>query len=467
MMTGTNTISTMSRIKDRQKTIVSSILNLNVDNPDEQWNDVWKVLVYDEHCRDIIFPLFSVNDLRKFGVTLNLHINTKRQPVADVPAIYFVEPTEENIDRICKVQTALKVLPRRKLKKKWILSFSFFFLFFFCFFPTLVISCCANSVAPISAHAAFDKACNYFGIKLVHVPVDSKTFRVNAADMRRAVTGNTIALVGSAPSFPQGVVDPIMELSKIALEHDIGLHVDACLGGFVLPFATKLGYDVPPFDFLVPGVTTMSCDTHKYGYAPKGSSVVLYRSEELRHYQYFCQPTWPGGIYASPTMAGSRPGGLIAACWATMMMVGEEGYLRNTDLIMKTAKKIEQRVRDEFHVDDISVAGEPNSSVVAFVSKNHNVFNIAEAMTNRGWNLNSLQEPNSIHICVTLPVATISGADKFVEDLKESLDEVMNYPERFKDGMAAIYGMAESIPDKSLIHDMAYGYLDVMYKTEA
>ncbi len=167
-------------------------------------------------------------------------------------------------------------------------------------------------IVPVTAHAAFDKACQYFNIKMQHIPVN-EYFQADIRKVKKAVNKNTIAIVGSAPSFPHGTVDPIEEMSAIALEHNIGFHTDACLGGFVLPFAEKLGFDVPLFDFRLEGVTSISADTHKYGYAAKGTSVVMYRGKELRHFQFYTVTDWPGGLYFSPTFAGSRPGALSAA----------------------------------------------------------------------------------------------------------------------------------------------------------
>src|SRR5512140_179189 len=177
-------------------------------------------------------------------------------------------------------------------------------------------------VAPVTEHAAFDKAAQYFGMKLVKTPV-GEDFRADVRAARRALTRNTAVLVGSAPCFPNGTVDPILELSELARKKGLGFHTDACLGGFILPWARRLGHPVPGFDFSLPGVTSMSCDTHKYGYAAKGTSVVLYRGEALRHHQYFTIADWPGGLYFSPTMAGSRPGALIASAWASLVSTGE------------------------------------------------------------------------------------------------------------------------------------------------
>jgi len=168
-------------------------------------------------------------------------------------------------------------------------------------------------VLPRTAHPAFHKAGEYYGIKMVTVEVDPPDYRVDPEKMEAAITGNTVALVGSAGNYPYGLIDPMEALSEIAVPRGIGLHVDGCLGGFILPWVEKLGYAVPRFDFRLPGVTTISADTHKYGFALKGTSVVLYRNNSWRRYQYFSFPDWPGGIYASPTSAGSRSGGLTAA----------------------------------------------------------------------------------------------------------------------------------------------------------
>ena len=210
-------------------------------------------------------------------------------------------------------------------------------------------------IAPITAHAAFDKASQYFNIKTVHIPVDSN-FRADVDAARKAVSRNTVVIVGSAPSFPHGAIDPIEELSELAREHQIGFHTDACLGGFILPWAEKLGYKVPKFDFRLPGVTSISVDTHKYGYAAKGTSVILYRGQELRHYQYYTTSDWPGGLYFSPTFAGSRAGALSAACWAAMTSIGAQGYLDAARKILATADAIKQGIGQ---IPELRILGEP------------------------------------------------------------------------------------------------------------
>lgn len=314
-------------------------------------------------------------------------------------------------------------------------------------------------VVPVSAHAAFDKAAGYFGIKILHAPVDEKTRKVNISALRRMVNSNTIMIVGSCPSFPHGIIDDIQALGKIAQRYNIGLHVDCCLGGFLVPFMEKAGFPLPLFDFRVPGVTSISCDTHKYGFAPKGSSVVLYRNSELRHFQYFVAPDWPGGIYASPTIAGSRPGSLIAGCWTAMMYMGESGYVEATKKIVTTAKKITTELKK---IEGIKVFGEPEVSVVAFGSDVFDIYRVGSELTKKGWNLNSLQYPASIHICCTYLTSKVE--DDFIRDVKEIVADIMADPSKSKaEGFAAIYGLAASIPDRSMIEVVARGFIDCLY----
>jgi glutamate/tyrosine decarboxylase-like PLP-dependent enzyme len=313
-------------------------------------------------------------------------------------------------------------------------------------------------VAPTTAHVAFDKAARYFGIELVRVPV-GPDFRADVGAMRRAVTRNTVALVGSAPTFPHGVVDPIEDLAEVAAERGIGFHTDACLGGFVLPWARRLGYDVPGFDFAVPGVSSMSADTHKFGYAAKGTSVVLYRGNELRSYQYFTATEWPGGLYFSPTLAGSRPGGLSAACWAAMVATGDDGYLEATRRILATGAAIRDGIAAIPH---LRVLGDP-LWVVAFGSGSLDIYRVLEAMTARGWSLNGLHRPPAVHLCVTLRHTEPGVADRFLADLRASVAEVESQPAA-PEGMAPVYGLAATLPFRGLVRDLLKRYIDLLYR---
>jgi glutamate/tyrosine decarboxylase-like PLP-dependent enzyme len=313
-------------------------------------------------------------------------------------------------------------------------------------------------ILPISAHPAFDKAAQYFKIKQIKLPLnDDKTVDVSA--LEKAINRNTVVIVGSAPAFPHGMIDNIKEMSDIALQHQIGFHVDACVGGFVLPFAEKAGYDVPVVDFRNPGVTSISVDTHKYGYAAKGSSVLLYRTPELRQYQYFVYTDWPGGLYSSPSMSGSRPGALSAACWASLISIGEQGYMEAVKAIFETAKYIKAEVAK---MEDINVISNP-LWVIAFESKTLNIYEVLDQMAKRGWKLNGLQQPAGFHIAITFAQTREGVKEQFVSDLKASVTEVKTNPGQ-TEGLAPIYGIANNTPFRGVVSDILKGYLDVIYK---
>lgn len=313
-------------------------------------------------------------------------------------------------------------------------------------------------IVPLTAHAAFDKASQYFKIKQVKIPLKDD-YTVDVEAVRRAINRNTIVIVGSAPTFPHGVIDPIAELSNIALEHSIGFHTDCCLGGFVVPFAEKLGYKMPIVDFRNPGVTSMSVDTHKYGYAAKGTSVVLYRTEELRHYQFYTLTEWPGGLYFSPTLSGSRPGALSAACWASLLSMGEDGYLRATKAIMEAADKVKAGVRS---IPELKIMGNPEW-IIAIGSDSLNIYEVLDQMGQRKWNLNGLHKPACFHIALTLRHTQPGVAERFIQDLRDSVAFVTANPGK-KDGMAPVYGMAASLPFRGMVSDILKKYLDAIYK---
>ncbi|PJF17985.1 hypothetical protein PSACC_02295 [Paramicrosporidium saccamoebae] len=317
-------------------------------------------------------------------------------------------------------------------------------------------------IAPNTAHAAFEKAAQYFGIRLIHVPVDVVTGKASAQDMIRLITPNTIALVASAPCFSLGVMDDVESIAALAAEHGIGCHVDCCLGSFLLPQLAKLGRTaVSPFDFSVPGVTSISCDSHKYGFTPKGGSIIMYRGTALRQYQYFVSTEWSGGIYATPTLLGSRPGALIAATWATMITLGQDGYRQAAGQIALMVDRLCDIIE---HTEDLFIFGKPASSVVAFGSSTLNVYAINDEMSHRGWHLNALQNPAAVHIACTM-LTTESTIEKFMEDIAESVAAVRAQPMlSLGAGTAAIYGTNAVLPDKSIIEDVAKGYIDLLYK---
>ncbi len=313
-------------------------------------------------------------------------------------------------------------------------------------------------VLPVSAHAAFHKAAQYFNLQTRVVPLDAD-FRCDMRAAEAAINDNTIALVGSAVNFPYGTIDPLDKMSELALAHGIGLHVDACLGGFFLPWVEKLGHTVPPFDFRLRGVSSMSCDTHKYGYAPKGTSVVLYRGRELRRYQYFTIADWPGGLYYSPTFSGSRPGGLSAACWAALVSMGEAGYKEATKKILDAVAIIRQEVAK---IPELRILGQPIGPF-AIASDKVDIYQVLDQMTARKWALTGLQKPAAIHVSPTMRQAQAGVAERFVHDLAESVAYVRDTP-NIEGGMAPIYGLAASIPDRTIVHEMLKGVMDIYYR---
>ena len=316
-------------------------------------------------------------------------------------------------------------------------------------------------IIPASAHSAFQKAGDYFRMKVTRVPVDPHTRQVNMRAMAGAISGSTVVLVGSAPQFPHGIIDPIREIAQLARKRGIGMHVDCCLGGFIVPFLEKAGFEMEPFDFRVQGVTSISADTHKYGYAPKGTSVIMYASKELRQRQYFVDPKWQGGIYASPTLAGSRPGGLIAAAWATMMFMGMDGYVEATKKVVTVTRKIAEELRN---IPGLYILGNPKASVVAFGSKEFDIYRLSTELTAKNWSLNTLQHPASIHLAVTMVHTKEGVAERFIKDVRESTAEILKNPKAATTGVGAIYGQAQSIPDGSIVTDIAKGFIDLMYQ---
>ncbi|UXI15777.1 Zinc finger protein 658 [Sarcoptes scabiei] len=317
-------------------------------------------------------------------------------------------------------------------------------------------------VLPDTAHAAFHKACQYFNVKLRLIPVDSRTFEANIRAMERAINRNTIALVGSACAFPHGIIDDIQSLAKIGLKHSIPVHVDCCLGGFIVPFVKDAGFPIEPVDFSVKGVTSISCDTHKYGYAPKGSSIIMYSDTKYRIHQYSVQTDWPGGIYASPTIAGSRCGANIATCWASLLHHGYDGYVEATRLILQTQRKLKNELEK---ISEIFILGDPKLTVIAIGSNEFDIFRLSDLMTEKGWNMNPLQFPSAVHICLTMMHVPENVIEEFIVDLKNSIKICMSEPKKKTTSAGAIYGMAQSIPDRSMVSDIACQYLNAISST--
>lgn len=318
-------------------------------------------------------------------------------------------------------------------------------------------------IAPVTAHAAFEKAAHYFGIKLVQVPVDLTTGQGKVQLMRSHINCNTIALVCSAPNFSLGVMDNVEEIASLAKEFNVGCHVDCCLGSFILPQLGKMGHkSVTPFDFRVEGVTSISCDPHKYGFSPKGASVIMYRSMSLRQYQYFISTEWTGGIYATPTLLGSRSGGVVAATWATMMLMGQEGYQKAAIQISEMVNKIFKGIE---MIPELFIFGQPTTGTIAFGSRTLNIYAINDEMSLHGWHLNALQNPPAVHMTCTM-LTSKKTVDLFLHDLTEAVKAIRSQPSSFSHslGTAAIYGSTATAPDKSIVEDFAKVYIDTLYK---
>ena len=274
-----------------------------------------------------------------------------------------------------------------------------------------------NLIKPETAHPAFDKACHLFGVEVRNAPVDPELLTADVGWIADAIDDDTIAIVGSACNYGYGTIDPIAELGQVALGRGVGLHVDGCLGGFILPFGEQLGYDIPPFDFRVPGVTSISADTHKYGYAFKGTSVLSFRDQALRNAQYFFLTGWSGGKYCSPGMEGSRSGGLIAATWAAMVSIGHDGYLGYAKAIFETSAAMQDAVRSH---PELRMLGKP-TFLFSFTSDEFDVYHVNDFMRKRGWRFNGQQYPNALHMAVTRPQTQPGVAEAFATDLADAV----------------------------------------------
>jgi glutamate/tyrosine decarboxylase-like PLP-dependent enzyme len=312
---------------------------------------------------------------------------------------------------------------------------------------------------PLSAHPAFNKAAHYLGLRTVIVPTDKKTLAADVAAMRRAITKNTVMMIGSAPSYPHGIIDPIEDLAEVAAKNDIWMHVDACVGGLVLPFVKKLGYPIPTFDFHIPSVCSISADIHKYGFTPKGASVILYRSPELRQHQIFAYADWPGGVYATPNVSGSRPGGPIASSWAALKYLGIEGYMNLAKKSKEATKRLLEGIKA---IPELYVLGKPLATVFAIGSDVLNVFALGEKMKEYRWYIDSQHLPPCLHMTITPIHANI--VEPFLSDLRAAVKEVAKLKPEDITGEAAMYGMIGSMPDRSMAKDFAVQYMNDLYR---
>ncbi len=275
-----------------------------------------------------------------------------------------------------------------------------------------------NVVLPESVHPAFMKAFHYFDVDFT-VTQTGADGKADVKALREAVNKDTIMLVASAPSYPYGVMDPISEIAVIAREKNLLFHVDACIGGFMLPFIKELGYAIPSFDFEVDGVTSISADIHKYGYSSKGASVILYKEAALRKFQFSLYTKWHGGIYGSPTMMGTRAGSCIAGAWAALKGIGREGYLEMAEATMKATRAIQSGIET---IDGLEIVGKPDMSLIAFTSNKLDIYALADELNKRGWHFERQQLPPTLHLTVNYIHRNIT--DEFINDLREAVEVV-------------------------------------------
>ncbi|KAI5966946.1 DPL1 [Candida pseudojiufengensis] len=330
-------------------------------------------------------------------------------------------------------------------------------------------------IAPITIHAGIEKACYYFGMKLHKVDLDPNTYQVDLKKVKRLINSNTVLLCGSAPNYPHGIIDDIEGISKLAVKYNIPLHVDACLGSFIVSFleSSKVHGDkkLPMFDFRLPGVTSISCDTHKYGFAPKGSSIIMYRNPKLRECQYYISSDWTGGMYGSPTLAGSRPGALMVGCWATLVNIGKDGYRKSCSSIVKATMELKSQIeKNPILSNYLEVIGDPLGSVIAFKvkqnqQKNLSIYELGDLLSKKGWHFATLQNPAALHFALTR--LTVPVLDELIEDLVTSTEEAVKLTKEkgSKSGdTAALYGIAGNVHTAGLADRIIVAFLDTLYK---
>jgi glutamate/tyrosine decarboxylase-like PLP-dependent enzyme len=294
-----------------------------------------------------------------------------------------------------------------------------------------------NVVLPASAHAAFEKGCVYFGLESRRIPV-AADWRADVDAMAAAIDDDTVLVVGSAPQYPQGVIDPIPAIAALAAERDVNCHVDACMGGVTLTYLARLGHVIPPWNFTVPGVTSISVDLHKFGYTAKGASVIAHRSKALRAHQTFVTDNWLGGLYGSSGVLGTKSGGAMAAAWAVLQHLGDEGYLRLTAAARRACEELAAAIEAETR---LALRARPEATLLAFGAADPvalDIFAVADELWRRGWYVDRQAPPPSLHCTVNAVHDGLVPA--FVADLSASIDAVLGAS---ASGAAGAYGTIE------------------------
>jgi glutamate/tyrosine decarboxylase-like PLP-dependent enzyme len=310
-------------------------------------------------------------------------------------------------------------------------------------------------LVPVTAHAAFHKAAAYLGVDIRTYSVDKATCRASAAAARAALSDRTIVLVASAPSYAYGVIDDVAGIAALAEEKGLWMHVDACMGGVLLPFMEKLGEKVPPFDFRVPGVRSLSMDLHKYGFAPKGASVVLYRNKRFRKFQIYACSEWAGYTIVNATIQSTKSGGPLAGAWATMNCMGEEGYLELTRAMVDATRRF---VAGIDAIPGLRVISKPDMTLVAFTSDEFHVFHLPDLMKKRGWYIQPTLGTDGLreHVHLSVTAANVPHVDAFLADLRASAEEARKMP---PNTMAKDVAEMARYIDPAALDDEAFGKL--------
>lgn len=316
-----------------------------------------------------------------------------------------------------------------------------------------------EAILPLTAHPAFMKACDYFDIKPIVIDSDAD-YKVDIHKVRAKINKNTIVIVGSAPQFPQGVLDPLDELSKMALEYDVPFHVDACVGGFYLPFLKN----PPVFDYRLPGVTSISADLHKYGYAAKGASTLTYRDMKYMQHQFFVYENWPGGVYITSNIPGSKSGGPVACAWATLKFFGKSGYEKLTQDTQDVADYVMNQINSLF---PMCVTGKPVMSIFGFQSLDpkFDIYRVAEIMHGKGWQIDRQIRPRGLHMMITINHKKV--AEKLCADMKEAVQKVLQSPSEKVSDQVAMYGMMSDLPFRGVIKNEILKFFMNLYKPGA
>ena len=314
-------------------------------------------------------------------------------------------------------------------------------------------------ILPVTAHVAWFKGAEYFGVKPVLAPLNAD-FRVDTAAVSRKISRNTVMMLGSAPEYPHGIIDPIAELGRLGADRGIPVHVDACVGGFILPFMEKAGRSLPPWDYRVPGVTSISADIHKYGFAAKGASAITYRHLDILKHQMFVHQDWPGGVFASPALLGTRPGGAYAAAWAAIQKFGQEGYVRLAEKTLRTVDALKEGIGA---IAPLEIIGDPPGPLLSYRSADRgvNIFAVGDQMEGKGWHIDRLQMPDALHAMVT-PAHEAVWQD-YLADLADAVETVRRNPALAETGSAATYGMIAHVPLRNMVRKQVLDLFAQLY----